>query len=241
MAIIEALASGLPILTTDTCQVAELINGRAAFVVSVDTKAIADFTRPGMVVYDVGAHIGYWSLYFARILDGTGHVFSFEPLPANFQRLQPNIALSGLEHMIYPFPMAISDKDAEVQLIVHNYSSMGKLAGFHGRYNSYIADINVFGKKLDSFVYVDGYSPPDLLKMDIEGSEATAILGMERILREARPICLLELHGHEARGITLAMLWRHGYSLLHMAPGYPKITSDSRLSWKDHVIALPPS
>ncbi|MEO0271926.1 MAG: FkbM family methyltransferase [candidate division WOR-3 bacterium] len=44
--------------------------------------AIYDLCRPGMIVYDIGANIGYISLVFARVV-GKGRVFAFEPLPAN--------------------------------------------------------------------------------------------------------------------------------------------------------------
>lgn len=45
MAIVEALASGVPVLTTETCQVAELIRDRAGLVTPVNAAAIADGLR----------------------------------------------------------------------------------------------------------------------------------------------------------------------------------------------------
>lgn len=42
MAILEAMASGLPVLTTETCQLASFIKNRAGVVVRVNSKAIAE-------------------------------------------------------------------------------------------------------------------------------------------------------------------------------------------------------
>ncbi len=58
--------------------------------------AIAELVKPGMRVYDVGANIGYISLLLARRVGETGHVYAFEALPANLERLRLNLELSGL-------------------------------------------------------------------------------------------------------------------------------------------------
>src|SRR5512138_2025047 len=57
--------------------------------------AIADLLQPGIVAYDVGANIGYITLLLARAVGENGHVYSFEALPANLERLRTNLELSG--------------------------------------------------------------------------------------------------------------------------------------------------
>ena len=66
-------------------------------------QAVHDWLRPGMVVYDVGANIGYISLLLARTVQTTpnggtlrpaGQVFAFEPLPANLERMAANFELN---------------------------------------------------------------------------------------------------------------------------------------------------
>lgn len=202
-------------------------------------RAIRDFVRPGMTVYDVGAHIGYWSLCFSRTVGSVGRVFSFEPLPQNFLRFQMNIGLNGLQSIVCAMALAASDENGVARFQVHTGSSMGKLTGVHGRDSTCLAEIVVSTQRLDAFVYDDYHPPPALIKMDIEGGELKAIPGMECILEEARPICLWELHGPEAIEIALRTLWRHEYDVLRMVKGYPKITSHSELAWKEHIVAVP--
>lgn len=203
-------------------------------------RAVTDFARPGMVAYDVGAHIGYWSLAFARVVGPTGCVFPFEPLPANLERLRVNIELNGLEDRVHPVPMAVHDDITEVTFLVHEFAAMGKVSGSGGRELAYPVEIRVSATTLDAFVYKESNPQPDLLKMDIEGGEVMAIPGMKRVLSEARPVCLWELHGPEAKDIALSSLVGHGYDMRRMEQGYPRISNSAGLPWKAFVVALPP-
>ena len=58
--------------------------------------AAASAVKQGMTVIDVGAHIGYHTLLFAKCVGPSGHVFSFEPLPENFALLRKNVELNCL-------------------------------------------------------------------------------------------------------------------------------------------------
>ena len=54
---------------------------------------------PNMVVFDVGANIGYYSLIFATRVGNGGQVHAFEPTPALAERIRLNLALNGLAHV----------------------------------------------------------------------------------------------------------------------------------------------
>src|SRR5512141_679281 len=53
--------------------------------------AVRDLVRPGQVVYDVGANIGYVTLLLARAAGENGKVIAFEALPENAERWHTNI------------------------------------------------------------------------------------------------------------------------------------------------------
>src|SRR5260370_17057208 len=63
--------------------------------------------RPGTVFYDVGAHIGVFSLIAARNLGVQGSVFAFEPDPSNVRRIKEHVARNQL-NTIRIFPKAAS-------------------------------------------------------------------------------------------------------------------------------------
>ena len=46
--------------------------------------------RPGMTVVDIGAHIGYYTCQFSRLVGPDGGVVSFEPHPRNYELLERN-------------------------------------------------------------------------------------------------------------------------------------------------------
>ena len=60
--------------------------------------ALRELIRPGAVIYDVGANIGYVSLLLAKAAGKTGKVYAFEALPENAERWRKNMALMEWRH-----------------------------------------------------------------------------------------------------------------------------------------------
>jgi len=200
-------------------------------------KAIADLVQPGWVAFDVGANIGYISLLLARGVGEAGSVFAFEALPANQERLRHNLALNHLEARVQVVAAAVTDQRGPVEFLIGPSGGMGKAAGSAGRHAAYERALPVPGISLDEFVYGDSGPAPQVVKMDIEGGEVLALPGMRRLLSEAHPLLLLELHGPEAAQVAWTELTNRGYSLCRMAPGYPPIPSLEALDWKAYLIA----
>ncbi|MBI3159668.1 MAG: FkbM family methyltransferase [Chloroflexi bacterium] len=201
--------------------------------------ALRDLARPGMTAYDVGAHIGYISLLLARAVSPSGRVFAFEPLPANLERLQANLTLNPDIRNVTVIPAAAGDQTGTVHFLLHESGEMGKAAGSAGRQAQYSGEIEVQAIALDDFVYAQGNPAPGLLKLDIEGGEVLALPGMRRLLAEARPVVLLELHGPESAAAAWAAFTAAGYTLHRMAKGLPRVASLDELNWKAYVIARP--
>jgi FkbM family methyltransferase len=200
-------------------------------------KAAHDLVKGGMIIYDAGANIGYISLIFAHLCGPAGRVYSFEALPANLLRLQGNITLNQKEAIIQIVPKAVIDTSRAVSFLAHSSTSMGKALGSAGRLEEYDQEIKVAGIALDDFVYQSKNPAPDIIKMDIEGGEILAIDGMRRLLKEHKPLLLIELHGEKAAQVIWNVLTEAGYEIAEMRAGYPKIQSLSQLGWKAYIIA----
>jgi FkbM family methyltransferase len=201
--------------------------------------AIEDLARPGMTAFDVGANIGYITVLLARRVGPEGKVFAFEPLPANLERLRANLALNGLERLVAVIPCGVTDAVRSAAFFVHASGGMGKVEGSAGRDEHYPGRITVETTDLDTFVYARGNPAPSLVKVDIEGGEVLAFAGMRRLLREARPILLVELHGPEARARAQDELGEARYRLCHIRHGFPQIERPDSLAWKAYVAAFP--
>ena len=201
--------------------------------------ALRELVQPGMVAYDVGANIGYVTLLLARAVGETGHVFAFEALPSNVERLRTNIGSNGMAARVTVVAGAVGTGSAPVRFLVHESGGMGKAEGSAGRAGQYASSITVPGISLDEFVYGQGNPPPQVVKMDIEGGEVLALPGMRHLLAEARPRMLMELHGPESARAAWEALTAAGYQIYWMKHGHPPVPSLEALDWKAYLIAKP--
>jgi FkbM family methyltransferase len=201
--------------------------------------ALRQLIPTGAVIYDVGANIGYVSLLLAKAAGETGKVFAFEALPANVEQLRRNVALNAIDARVSVIDRAVTQVPGPVRFLVHASGGMGKVAGSAGRDDRVELEITVPGISLDEFVYGEGNPPPQVVKMDIEGGEVLALPGMRRVLTEARPLMLMELHGPESCRAAWETLTAAGYEICWMRPGYPVISSLEELGWKAYIVAKP--
>lgn len=202
--------------------------------------ALRELVQPGMVTYDVGANIGYFSLMLAKLSGETGQVHAFEPLPSNIERLLTNVSMNGYTERISIYPVAVTEFGTPIRFLVHTSEKMGKVAGTVGKEDNeaYQDSIEVASLSLDQFAYLQGNPLPQLVKMDIEGGEVKALPGMRRMLEEEHPILLLELHGLEACSTAWKLLQGIGYRLCWMKPGFPSVASLEELKTKAYVVAV---
>jgi FkbM family methyltransferase len=202
-------------------------------------SALRRFIPSGAVIFDVGANIGYVSLLLAKAAGEAGKIFAFEALPSNVEQLRRNVALNAMEKQVTVIDRAVTEAPGPVRFLVHASGGMGKVAGSAGREDRYKSEVTVQGISLDEFVYGQGNPAPQVVKMDIEGGEVLALPGMRRVLTEARPLMLMELHGPESCRAAWEMLTSAGYEIFWMRPGYPVIFSLEELGWKAYIVAKP--
>lgn len=202
-------------------------------------EAAAALVRPGDVVYDVGANLGYLTLLFARLAGPAGRVLAFEPLPANLARLRRNLALNGLEQRVQVVEAAVAGRAGRLRFLVHDSGGMGKLEGAAGRDEHYRQTIAVASVDLDTFVFRRRSPPPQVVKLDVEGGEVLALPGMRRVLAQVRPALLLELHGPQALEVARAVLGAAGYRLHRLRRGFPPLPPGLDPGWKAYLAALP--
>ncbi len=151
-----------------------------------DLSLMAPHVRPGMVAFDVGANIGYTSLYLRSRIGPDGQLHSFEPEPENFAELDANLRRNNL------------DNCHAVQAAVG--SQEGTLT-FATGLNGYVPEdgapgITVPVVTLDGFIEKHGVPRVDFVKIDVEGFELDVLTGMKGVLsRRDKPILYIEVHG----------------------------------------------
>jgi FkbM family methyltransferase len=163
--------------------------------------ALRDHVRPGAVVYDIGANVGFFSLLCARLTGPHGRVEAFEPVPTSAAAVSANAALNGFS-TISVHRVAVSDHDGRGELLINRENSWSHLAerGWHPKTRRRLLVDRVV---LDDEIARGAIPPPDVIKIDIEGSEIAALRGLARTLRSRRVVIVCELHETNAELLAL--------------------------------------
>ena len=176
-------------------------------------KAFSTAIKRGDVVYDLGAHVGFYSLLASVLVGPEGQVFSFEPAPRNLTFLWRHIELNGVRNCSV-WNVAVSCLDGTAKFDVGPSSSMGHLAG-----NSQTA-LTVRTIALDSLIASGQVPPPNVIKCDIEGGEYDALRGASEILAKYSPTIFLATHGSEVHERCCTLLTDLHYQLTSL-DGFP--------------------
>lgn len=143
----------------------------------------------GGTFVDIGANIGYHSLFVAALLKNSGRVYSFEPIPRLCDQLTESIRLNAFSNIqVFNFGLAEKDGEAVINLADENTGGSSLLTISH--VDKVQATEKIILKKLDLFL--DKNVKIDAIKIDVEGYEFEALKGAEEILRENRPIIFME-------------------------------------------------
>jgi FkbM family methyltransferase len=166
-------------------------------------------------VYDIGANIGIYSLWFAKNLSPDSVIYAFEPSPQVKNQLKSNIELNLFQN-IDVVELACSDQTGNVKFFIasdHHCSSLNQEWAI-----GVDKDINI-GEKiivecttLDDFCYgQELHKKPDFIKMDIEGGGVFALKGCDRCINESQPILLVESHIPDEDKAISDLVVRHNY------------------------------
>lgn len=142
--------------------------------------------KPGDVLWDVGANIGYFALYFARPPHQLKAIHAFEPNPRAFTPLQSLFA--GCEHVkVHAVGLGETDRTLEM-----NVSPIGSQLGTLVRTVEGGKTVSVDIRAGDNYRQEQGIPSPDVIKIDVEGFEPRVLEGLAGTIREKRPIIVLE-------------------------------------------------
>lgn len=144
--------------------------------------------RTGMVVVDVGANHGLFSLEAAHFIGPGGRLHAFEPAPQTRQILLENLRVNGLNEFVRVFEAALGEAPGQARLRVHHeLSGLNTLAPEDIQWNRtrLAADevIDVTVTTLDEHARIHSLSAIDFLKIDVEGFELFVLRGARELLR----------------------------------------------------------
>lgn len=172
---------------------------------------LAEWIAPGDWVLDVGANVGHYALRFSQLVGPSGRVLAFEPVPETFELLASDIAAAGA-HNVSLFNVAVSAQIGTAGISLPQFTT--------GLTNYYMAGLTESGGAFEVLtIPLDALMPPKpiaLVKVDVEGHELPALVGMQQILRRDRPRLIVEGTSKE----VAAFLGSLGYQFFE-SPGSP--------------------
>lgn len=146
------------------------------------------------VFYDLGANLGWFSLYASSLGQD---VYAFEVDEANFSGLEANLKNNPELKNVKIFNMGIADKKRVVKLRCRNT----EIGGHHKtleleNFNSvngivsyqHVKDVEV--DSLDNIIEEKNLPFPDYLKVDIDGSEYSFLLGSPKVLEKCKSMVI---------------------------------------------------
>jgi FkbM family methyltransferase len=169
-----------------------------------ERKVFEGWVNPGSVVFDIGAHVGYYTLLASILVGAEGDVHAFEPLPQNLPFLYRHIEINRLKNVLV-HEVAVSDRDGEAYFKVGSSRSTGQVS------NSGEVEVQLIS--LDSRVKAGELPVPGYIKIDVEGAELAVLAGARALLTDHKPTLFLETHSAELHASCIELLSGIGYTL----------------------------
>jgi FkbM family methyltransferase len=211
-------------------------NSNAGFVLGTSEPGLQNmlknFLKPGMTFYDLGANVGFLTVIAARLVGPSGKVVSFEPVSSNLKQIEHNLKLNDFRNVVVRSE-ALGGIDGQGRFLLSTEPNFGKLESAGLPPVKHCGDTTVVVRTLDSIASEQRLPAPDVIKIDVEGAETEVLRGATSVLKTARPILLIELHGTN-RDVS-DLLDRLDYSCAVLGNQAPI----SEASWNAHVVAVP--
>jgi FkbM family methyltransferase len=184
-------------------------------------RQLLDQRKPSCV-WDIGANVGLWTLFFAGYQPQIETILAFEPDPINRKILGMNIERNGIGHVKIQSE-ALSDKAGVMRFMSDPMTgSTGTLEqgmDFIGhQYGAKQVPIEVTVSTADEMI-ARGLPAPGMMKIDVEGHELSLFQGAQQLLQTVRPAIIFECtRNPEQVGSLLAGFGYRFYDIEHQQP-----------------------
>lgn len=150
-----------------------------------EARIYREFVKPDMTVLEIGANIGFFTLLFSKLAGPSGRVTAFEPDPGNFRLLEKNVKTNGRANVTC-VRKAAAAKTGALKLF--------RSEEHHGDHRIFDSvdgreSVDIEAAAIDDFLPAG--TVVDFIKMDIQGAEYSALLGMERTIKNSPKLVMV--------------------------------------------------
>jgi FkbM family methyltransferase len=171
------------------------------------------YIKPGDVLWDCGAYVGYYTAIFRKLSGENGKVYTFEASNKNYDRLKELPVLNEWSN-VHIYNMAVGPDHTELEFV----NDLGGASGPYGLSKSYAQsreELDILKVKccgVDELITEQNVAMPDFIKFDLESAEVFALHNGDKVFKEKRPVILLELHGDEAKKAAGLFFEKYNYT-----------------------------
>ena len=177
-----------------------------------------------MIFWDVGANVGIYSVLFGKKFPA-GKVIAFEPNVSLHVLLTQNLDLNGVNNVrIESFALSNAKGVGQIEI------SKGRAGA--GKIKSTLAED--YEDKSFPIITGDMYvkdfpeAIPSLIKIDVEGHEPEVIEGLSHVLRQYKPVLMIEVFGN-LWDLNREEIWDQMLNELFNIYGHGVLVSDGQI------------
>ena len=186
---------------------------------------LPNVVKPGDVVIDIGANLGYYTCPLSEIVGDKGRVYAVEPVPVIFDVLKRNVA--GCKNVTL-LNYALGSEERIIEMANDSVAA----AGYFGTGRNFVSDGELSGEAIKFSAQMRRGSElfanlerVDFIKCDIEGYERVVIPEMRAIIERHHPTVLIETDG-DTRQEIIEMFTQMGYRA-YMLEGGKEVALDA--------------
>ena len=159
------------------------------------TNLFRKFVKKGMVVVDVGANIGYYTLLSSYLIKGNGQVIAFEPTTKAFNSLWNNLIINDVNYEIKQVALSNfngkkKDNIRSSYKIKDDFPKTESLEELKDKWKPYSEDEEFLFRTLDSY----NLDKLDFIKIDVDGNEIDVLKGAIKTIKKLKPLMLIEVY-----------------------------------------------
>lgn len=155
------------------------------------------YAKPGMTVVDIGANIGFLTMLLASLVEPSGLVMAVEPNPENIKLLEASRRVNGFDQVLVIQAAAGRQTGLLALNVSHSNGMTGELPG---QLDAIFASRPVPCFALDALLPRERHV--NLIKIDTEGAELNALIGLSETIDRDRPVIVSEFSPGTLPGIS---------------------------------------
>lgn len=150
---------------------------------------LTSFLEPGQIIFDIGAHIGTFTIPFAKAVGPSGRVYSFEADYGNYSILKKNIAVNGVDEIVSALNSIVSANKCGFTKALADANNSGTYF-----FSPVTSEVSSDTTIIDEWRYAhQDTAVPNLIKIDVEGAERLVLESCKNTLAQTYPTLYIEI------------------------------------------------